>query len=264
MEWYVHNCQPPPPTWTPEEEETIGSSQPPPPKRSCSDVEKEDVDTLPSWRDEFDDIDWGTEDEADKNALRRKPDADASRLSTPGSPDVLPPKKESETEATHEADPPHRATNADVKPVLKERKSKQAGWACPGCGSTKRLGMTKCTVCHRALKREAVEDRQRNLDIVLKAVKCVRKWIDRGVRSSGADMRLDYKRRIRRAERLGFTSVVDRFINDGLFRVQMIELGWNQHNIADVDTIGNRQAMENTGRSYHQRWKYEGWYDRHE
>ena len=77
-------------------------------------------------------------------------------------------------------------------------------------------------------------------------------------------MRLDYKRRIRRAERLGFTSVVDRFINDVLFRVQMIELGWNQHNIADVDTIGNRPAQENTGRSYHQRWKYEGWYDRHE
>ena len=171
MKMYVRTCQPPPPTWTPEEEEATGSSQPPPPKRSCSEVEKEDVDTLPSWRDEFDDVDWGTEDEADKNALRRKPDADASRLSTPGSPDVLPPKKESETEATHDADPPHRATNADVKPVLKERKSKQAGWACPGCGSTKQLGMTQCTVCHRALKREAVEDRQRNLDIVLKAVK---------------------------------------------------------------------------------------------
>ena len=124
--------------------------------------------------------------------------------------------------------------------------------------------MTQCTVCHRALKAEAVEDTQRNLDIVLKAVKCVRKWIDRGVRSSGADMRLDYKRRIRRAERLGFTSVVDRFINDGQFHEQVIELGWNQHTIADVDTIGNRPALENIGRSYHQRWKYEGWYDRHE
>ena len=44
----------------------------------------------------------------------------------------------------------------------------------------------------------------------------------------------------------------------------MIELGWNQHNIADVDTIGNKPALENIGRSYHQRWKYEGWYDRHE
>ena len=74
---------------------------------------------------------------------------------------------------------------------------------------------------------------------------------------------MDYKRRIRRAERLGFTSVVDRFINDGQFREQMIELGWDQHTIADVDTIGNRPALEHTGRSYHRRWKYEGWYDRH-
>ena len=140
MEWYVNNCQPPPPTWTQEEEEAAGSSQPPPPKRSCSEVEKEDVDTLPSWRDEFEDVDWGTEDEADKNALRRKPDADASRKSTPRSSDVqkpdtdasrkstprssdvLQPKKDSEKEVTRQetdADPPHRATNADDKLVLK-------------------------------------------------------------------------------------------------------------------------------------------------
>ena len=113
MKWYVHNCQPPPPPK--EEEEATGSSQPPPPKRACSEVEKEDVETLPSWRDEFDDIEWGTEEEADKNAL-------ASRRTTPRSSDVSPPKKQSEKGATRQetdADPPHRATNADVKPVLK-------------------------------------------------------------------------------------------------------------------------------------------------
>ena len=101
-----------------------------------------------------------------------------------------------------------------------------------------------------------------NLDIILTACKCVRKSIGRGVRSSGADMRLDYKRRIRRAVGLGYKSVVDRFINDDLFRVQMLELGWTQHKIADVDFIGSQPPLENTGRSYYQRWKYEGWYDR--
>ena len=107
--------------------------------------------------------------------------------------------------------------------------------------------MTQCTVCHRALKCEAVEDRQRNLDIVLKAVKCVRKWIDRGVRSSAADMRLDYKRRIRRAEKLGFTSVVDRFRTDDEFRTQMCELGWDLHTIEDIDNIGALPPQETQG-----------------
>ena len=77
-------------------------------------------------------------------------------------------------------------------------------------------------------------------------------------------MRLDYKRRIRRAVGLGYKSVLDRFINDNLFRTQMTELGWSREDIGDVDEIGSRPPMENTGRSAYERWKWEGWYDRHE
>ena len=194
---------PPPPTWTQEEEEEARNAcRPPPSKRSCPEVDKDGLDTLPSWRDEFDFVDRGSDDESNKKikASRSKPDADASRKSSPRSPenqkpdadasrkntprsqndqerdadasrtnsprssDVLQPKKEPKTDETHretDADNPRGATNAEDKLVRKERKSKQAGYACLGCGSTKQKGNTQCTVCHCALKREAVDVRKR-------------------------------------------------------------------------------------------------------
>ena len=60
--------QPPPPTWTKEEEdEARNARQPQPQKRSLSpEPNKDDLDTLPSWRDEFDDVDWGSDSEANE------------------------------------------------------------------------------------------------------------------------------------------------------------------------------------------------------
>ena len=85
--WKNH-CVPPPPTWTPEVEEARNVCEPPPSKRSCPEVDKNDLNTLPSWRDEIDwieggGIDWGSDDEGNKKASRSKPDAETSRKNSP-------------------------------------------------------------------------------------------------------------------------------------------------------------------------------------
>ena len=88
------------------------------------------------------------------------------------------------------------------------------------------------------MKKEAAGDRERNLNEVIRAVKCVRRWVDRGVRSSAGDMRQYYKRRIRRAQKLGYASVLNRFKKDDEFRAQMSDLGWDWAAIEEIDKIG--------------------------
>ena len=60
----------------------------------------------------------------------------------------------------------------------------------------------------------------------------ISKWLDRGGRSAAGNMRDDYKRRSRRAKRLGYDNVLDRFRRDDAnnfkFRVNMLANGWDE------------------------------------
>ena len=143
--WWNKLTQPPPPTWTKEEEdEARNACQPPPQKRYCPEPDKDDLDTLPSWRDEFDFVDWGSDDEANerikesrskpdayvsprpKRAPRptenENPDAEASLKNSPRSVDVVQPKEEPETDKTHRetgAEKPRGETHARNIFILK-------------------------------------------------------------------------------------------------------------------------------------------------
>ena len=284
---------PPPPTWTKEEEDEARKArqfrpQPQSQKRSLSpEINRDDLDTLPSYHDDLDWVDWGSDSDANerikesrskpdayvspkpKKAPRstenEKPDVKTSRKNSPRE-DVVQPKDEPATDKKHretDAEKPRGETHARKIFILKERKSQSGKSTCHECGSTKQRGNTQCTACDCALKREAVEVNQKNVDVILTAAKCFRKWIDRGIRSSGADMRIDYRKRVRRAERLGYKNIRDRFHKDEWFRSEMIIQGWSADNVGDIDEIAKLPPLENTGRSAFEQWKHQGWYDRH-
>jgi hypothetical protein len=83
-------------------------------------------------------------------------------------------------------------------------------------------------------------------------------------------MRDDYRRRYRRATRLGFDSVLDRFQRDKKdnykFRINMLAHGWTEETIAKIDEIalseGQPMPKAGQGRNYLQRQQSEGYYDR--
>jgi hypothetical protein len=96
------------------------------------------------------------------------------------------------------------------------------------------------------------------------------KWVDRGGRGSAGNMRDDYKRRFRRATRLGFSSVLDRFQRDDAnnfkFRCNMLANGWTEESIKEIDKIatapGQPVPKAGQGRNWFQRNQSEGWFDR--
>jgi hypothetical protein len=98
----------------------------------------------------------------------------------------------------------------------------------------------------------------------------VSKWVDRGGRSAKGNMRDDYRRRWRRAKRLGYESVLDRFQRDEKdnfkFRINMLAHGWTEETIAMIDEVatseGQPMPRAGQGRNYLQRQQSEGYYDR--
>ena len=174
---------------------------------------------------------------------------------TPCRPVVVLPAKLSENAS-------RRATDAGGNVTLRERKAEDAG-VCSSCGAMGQCGMTQCTRCHCRLQDCAAEDREANLENAIKAIRCVRRLDGRGIRSSSGDRRLDYLHRYKRARRLEYESVADRFQRDRLFRNQMQAQGWNDETIVDIDEIASADLRANPGRTWYERQKYEGFYDKH-
>jgi hypothetical protein len=83
-------------------------------------------------------------------------------------------------------------------------------------------------------------------------------------------MRDDYRQKHRRATKLRFASVLDRFLNDATddywFRKNMLHAGWTEQTISIIDEVATAPAKpapkRGQGRTREQRAQYEGYYDR--
>ena len=94
---------------------------------------------------------------------------------------------------------------------LVERKAR----ICINCNAEIESTITLCPQCSLDPKGEPDEE---TIAVVEKLVRTlrptVRRWVDRGTRTVEGAMRDDYRQKYRRARKLKFESMLDRFLND--------------------------------------------------
>ena len=107
---------------------------------------------------------------------------------------------------------------------------------CNSCGATLYYDGSEGKLSAAAAK---VKDL---LDPVIRIIK-------RGGRSLIAQEKVHFKKYVKRAHKLKFSSVADRFKKDMLFRQQMSDQGWDDVTIKIIDRDAEAPALEDRGRT---------------
>jgi hypothetical protein len=155
----------------------------------------------------------------------------------------------------------------DGQTKITERKAR----FCVHCKTECAATLKTCPICAGRPDGAADKATADSVGAVARALRpTISKWVDRGGRSAHGNMRDDYRRRWRRAKKLGYESVLDRFQRDDLnkykFRINMLSHGWTEATIAEIDAIatapGQPVPKPGEGRNWFQRKQSEGYYDR--
>ena len=108
-------------------------------------------------------------------------------------------------------------------------------WPCRGCGSeTKDLADT-CLQCGTAVYGSRTETTKKAGELFNKTFTPVVVIVRRGGRSMRSTELASFRNYVKRAVKLGFASVTDRWYNDAKFRTQMSEQGWTNAGIGKID-----------------------------
>ena len=147
--------------------------------------------------------------------------------------------------------------------ILNERKAKDADVICPSCGTAVKADALVCSQCEFRFDQKLSGSREEHITRCANAAGFRRVWVSRGTGSLAADCRADYRRKAKRARKLGFASVADRTNKCAQYRSRMLENGWDAETVSIIDTIAGLPPRPNPGRTAEAIRESSGYFDRY-